>query len=200
MLGADTIHGHRLDTRKAPRAIFIGETCSAAEAPLFSIVDTDIFGPAHALAVVAVAAWLAEVRHLGDADKEQVRPPTGHLLATPTGGTFFLAGDGADRVSQVVNAPPRLTVAILTAGVEKAALARFAAKSGRQVVGQIKDQVQSRIFLLVQFHGDAIWFRGHLDGLSVTLPLRIPLVRRCLDDTPAVATGPQQGRQHQANK
>jgi hypothetical protein len=118
-------------TRKSPWTIAIFRTLPPTKGALVPIVKAGIFGTANAGAVAAGGTGATEVGVVGDADEDQVGVGSCHLLATPPRGTFFLAGNGADLLTQVLNAPAGLAVTVLVAGVEEAALTRVAKRCRR---------------------------------------------------------------------
>ena len=86
--GADAVDGDGSRTGEAPGAVIVVHTEAAAESSLATIVDADVIGPAHALAVGPQCARAAEIGKIRDADEDQVGVTAGNLLAGPARRTL----------------------------------------------------------------------------------------------------------------
>jgi len=111
-----------------PRAFAVINTRTSAKVPVGTIVYAGIFRTSNTLAVVIGRARSAEVGIAGDADVDHVGVSTCHLVAGPTGGTFFLTSLGADSFPEMLHTPSRLAVLVIVALVEEAAFTRVALK------------------------------------------------------------------------
>jgi hypothetical protein len=95
---------------------------ATTEGALGAIVDADIIGTTQGFAAIGTSAGLAQIGVVGDADKDQVGVTGTNLLTRPSLGTFFRAGLGAYALPHMLDAPPRLAVAVIATLVHETAI------------------------------------------------------------------------------
>jgi hypothetical protein len=133
LLNFNAVNRRHLLTGKAPRTGLVRTALATTKGPLVTVADTGIFCAGNAFTVSPTGAGSTKIGEVRDTDEGDVGVSGCHLAAGPTWWTLFLAGNGADFLSHMLNTPPGETVRIALTLIKKTSFARVARQLGAGV-------------------------------------------------------------------
>jgi len=138
-LGHDNaVDGLDLLAGESPGTLLCVRAMPAAKCAVGPVAHAHVIRSTNSLAVVSGGARPAQVGEIGHADVHNVRESPRHLPATPPGRAFVLAGQGANTLAHMLDAPGGLALRVLRALVKEAALAGVAAQ--HDLLGYLVEQ------------------------------------------------------------